>query len=153
MELPAGGLERRIALVMAACTALFSLRVLGQAIQRWYPTSALPEFHAWQGSTISYGALLVIQIVILALMTRATVAAWRGTLLASHAAAKWAAILGGLYMAAAMARIAIGLWVEGAPSWFTSRISGAFHVVLATFVLALAGYHLVNERAHEGAIQ
>jgi hypothetical protein len=50
-------------------------------------------------------------------------------------------------MAGAMTRLAIGLALPNAPAWFTAWISGAFHVVLATFVLALARYHWVSDPA------
>lgn len=127
--------------LMAATTALFALRVAGQAVQRWRPQDWLPPFGAWQGSGLDYGVLLAFQLVILAAMTWATVGAWTGSLRSSPGRRRWALGLGALYMAGSIARALIGLAVEGAPAWFSAHISSAFHVVLAGFVLALAGYH------------
>jgi hypothetical protein len=136
---------------MGLLTALFALRVLGHLVQRWLPQPWLPPFAAWQGSSIPYPLLLAIQLVILGAMARATYGAWQGTMAPGRRAMQWTARLGTLYMAAAIARIAIGLVDPAAPHWFTARISGAFHVVLAAFVLALSRYHSLREPARGGA--
>jgi hypothetical protein len=129
----------------AACwtlSALFAGRVLGQAVQRWLPLPFLPPFEAFQGSRVPYGLLLSVQLVILGLMLRV---AWRiqtDRLAPSRRAGRWLARLGGIYMAVAVGRIAVGLAAPEAPAWFSTWIPGVFHVVLAGFVLAVARYHL-----------
>jgi hypothetical protein len=138
---------------MGLLTALFSLRVLGQAVQRWLAQPWLPEFASWQGSRISYPMLLAIQFVILGAMAYATCGAWNGTMAASRRAMRWTGWLGAFYMAAAVSRIAIGLAVPTAPAWFSAWISGAFHIVLAGFLLALSRYHSLQEPARGGAAQ
>ncbi len=50
---------------VAALSLAFLVRVAGQAIQRWFPQEFIPPFESWQGSGISYPALLAGQIVIL----------------------------------------------------------------------------------------
>jgi hypothetical protein len=144
---------RIAAAAMWATTALFALRVAGQMAQRWLPQPWLPPFEAWQGSTIGYPMLLSIQFVILGAMACASSGAWSGATAPRRRAMLWAAALGTLYMAAAIARIAIGYAVEDAPSWFSARISGAFHVVLAAFVLALAAYHFLRAAPAHGSRQ
>jgi sterol desaturase/sphingolipid hydroxylase (fatty acid hydroxylase superfamily) len=132
---------------MGLLTALFSMRVFGQAVQRWLPQPWLPQFAHWQGSAIAYAALLPMQVVILAGMIRASWRAAQGRTVPSRRAMKWLAALGSLYMAVAIARIAIGVAFPSAPAWFTAFISGAFHLVLAGFILALAGYHSLRGAA------
>jgi hypothetical protein len=47
-------------------------------------------------------------------------------------------------MGGSLARLAVGLVFDQAPAWFTAWIPGAFHVVLAAFVLTLASYHALE---------
>lgn len=136
---------------MAVLTALFSLRVLGQLVQRWLPQPWLSPFAAWQGSDIPYPELLALQAVVLGAMACATYGAWTGTMTPGRRAMQWSARLGAIYMVAAIARVAIGVGIPSAPAWFTARISGAFHVVLAAFVLALSRYHFARDPARGGA--
>ena len=49
--------------------------------------------------------------------------------------------IGGLYMAGSVGRIAVGIFIDQAPAWFTAWIPSFFHLVLAAFVLTLSGYH------------
>jgi hypothetical protein len=128
-------------------SVLFSLRVLGQAVQRCLPQPWLPPFAAWQGSSTPYPLLLSIQLVILGAMATASHGAWHGCTIARRGAVKWVAGLGAIYMTIALARIAIGIGIEAAPAWFRAWISGAFHVVLAAFLLASAGYHFLRKPA------
>ena len=139
--------------IMGLLTALFMLRVVGEAVQRWLPQPWLPPFAAWQGSVTPYPLLIAIQFVILGAMACASYGAWKATMVPSPQAMQWTAWLGGLYMAAAIARIAIGYKVAGAPAWFSARISGVSHLVLAAFVLALSRYHCLMEPARGGAAQ
>ena len=58
----------------------------------------------------------------------------------ARAACAWTRA-GAIYMTAAIARVAIGFAAPHASKWFSSHISGTFHLVLAAFVLAMARYH------------
>ena len=111
-------------------TFLFSLRVAGQALQRWAPQAWLPPFDAFQGSNLPYPVLLGSQVVILGAMVFCNLRRPRG-----GRALLW---LGGLYMTGSILRIVVGLALPGAPAWFTAWIPAAFHIVLAGYVLALA---------------
>jgi hypothetical protein len=129
----------------AACwslSALFAVRVLGQAVQRWVPQPSLPPFEAFQGSGLPYWLLLSFQLVILAVMMRV---AWRvqvDRLAPRRRVGLWLAGAGTGYMALALGRIAVGLAVPDAPAWFTTWIPAFFHLVLASFVLTVSLYHL-----------
>ena len=142
---------RSYAYLMWALTALFTLRVLGQAVQRWLPQPFLPDFHEFQGSTLPYWALLSAQAFILVVMSRISWRTGAGTLRPRRRIGNVLAWLGGLYMCVSLARPAIGLLLPGAPSWFTAWIPAAFHVVLATFVVTLSRYHLSEPRRSAAA--
>lgn len=124
---------------------LFSLRVLGQVVQRWLPQSWLPPFAAWQGSSTPYPLLLSIQLAILCTMTITSQRAWHGRTIARRDVMKWLLWLGTIYMTLAIARIAVGLSIDAAPAWFRAWISGMYHIVLAAFLLASAAYHFSRE--------
>jgi len=144
---------RKWAAAMWLTTALFSLRVVGQVVQRWFPQPWLPPFGEWQGSATPYSILLAIQVAILGAMAHASYRAWTGLTRGRRNAMLWAGSLGGLYMLAALGRIAVGLSIDDVPAWFRAWISGTFHVVLAGFVLALSRYHFLRDPARGGATQ
>ncbi len=127
-----------VAALLWALTALFTLRVLGQAVQLWWPQPFLPRFDSFQGSGLSYQLLLTAQIVILGLMARTALRVRAGTLRPSPTQQKTLAWSSFLYMGGSMLRIMIGIFVPAAPAWFTTWISALFHLVLAAFVMALA---------------
>ena len=133
-------------LLLGLQTLLFAMRVAGQAIQRWMPQPGLPPFEAFQGSALPYGVLLVAQLSILAVMVFYTMRIARCRLAPSHRAGVVLAWLGGIYMAIALTRVAIGLWVPDVASWFTVWIPALLHVVLASCVLTFAYYHVVESR-------
>jgi hypothetical protein len=119
-------------------TALFTLRVLGQAVQLWWPQPFLPPFDSFQGSGLPYPLLLSAQIVILGLMARTALRVRAGTLRPSPTEQKTLARFAFLYMGGSMLRIMIGIFVPAAPAWFTTWIPALFHLVLSAFVMALA---------------
>ncbi len=127
---------------MWTLTAVFAVRVAGQAVQHWRPLPFLPPFEGWQGSDTPYAVLLLLQLLILGLMARTSWRVSRRVAVPSRRLARWLAWLGGIYMAGSLLRIAIGLAVPTAPAWFSAWISAGFHVALAAFVLVAARYHL-----------
>ncbi len=133
-------------LILWLLTVLFAVRVAGQAIQAWWPQSFLPPFGDFQGSHLAYPALLTSQLLILAVMLRWSWKVQRGSTPSARAAAAlfWCGVL---YLAASLARLAIGLGFAAAPPWFSAWISGVFHLVLAGFVLTVAASHRRGSRA------
>ena len=126
------------AALLWSLTALFALRVLGQAMQRWWPQSFLPPFDAFQGSGLGYPLLLSAQLIILVLMVRAALRVGAGTFGPSPRQRRILMGFGALYMAGSVLRIAIGLAWPTAAHWFTAWIPACFHLVLAAFVIVLA---------------
>jgi sterol desaturase/sphingolipid hydroxylase (fatty acid hydroxylase superfamily) len=127
-------------LALWVLSVLFAGRIAGQALQWWMPQPFMPPFQAFQGSDLSYPILLTAQLVILAAMIWYS---WRSNTLVPNRRTGLALLWGGgLYMAGSLVRLAIGLILPSAPSWFSAWISGAFHLVLAGYVLVLAALHL-----------
>ncbi len=120
---------------------VFALRVLGQAFQFWTTVPWLPEFESFQGSGLPYWALLPAQALILTFVARHSWRLQRGMVEPRRDRGGVLLWLGGTYLAGSLGRIVVGL-VPGAPEWFRAWIPGAFHVVLAGYVLTLGAYHL-----------
>lgn len=135
------GANRSYAAVLWALSSLFAARLLGQAVQHWAPQPFLPAFEEFQGSSLPYWLLLSAQILILSTMALFSWRAQSGMLAPSRRAASVLAWFGGIYMAASLGRIVVGLAVPVAPDWFRTWIPAIFHVVLAGYVLTLAVYH------------
>ena len=132
--------SRAHAALLWSLTLLFASRVLGQALQRWWPQPYLPPFSAFQGSGLNFPVLLSAQVIILAMMVRAASRVGAGTLNPSPGQSRFLTVFGALYMAGSVLRIVIGLVVPNAPQWFKVWIPAFFHVVLAGFVITLALY-------------
>ena len=138
---------RRYAWALGTLTALFALRVAGQALQRWTPLEALPAFGEFQGSGMPYWLLLTVQLFILALMASITQDVAAGTRRRNPRAARLLGWIGAIYMAGSLGRIVAGLVLTDPPPWFTAWIPALFHVVLAGFVVTLAAYQATSARA------
>ena len=121
-------------------SALFAARVLGQAVQHWWPQTYLPPFNAFQGSRLSYPTLLSAQAIILGLMVWTSWRATTGWFRPSDRKSVLFTWIGGIYMSGSLLRIVIGLASPNAPHWFRVWIPAFFHLVLAGFVLTLAFY-------------
>lgn len=135
-------MTRRIYIwLLVLLSVLFALRVLGQAVQFWTGVPWLPGFESFQGSGVPYWALLPAQALILGFMGHHCWQVRRGEVEPRPERGRTLLWLGGTYLAGSLGRMAIGL-VPGAPGWYRAWIPGAFHVVLAGYVVTLAAYHL-----------
>ena len=137
-DLNGAWIRKRDSLWLGLLTALFVIRVGGQAVQRWIPQPYLPPFAAFQGSRLPYPVLLLAQLVILSLMVRVCWRAWTGRLDRNVRKGRVLGRAGTAYMAGSLLRIVIGVMVPSASAWFRAWIPGIFHVILAAFVLCLA---------------
>ena len=132
--------DRRTAIIFGVLSFAFLLRVLGQAIQLWFPVSFLPPFEDWQGSNLPYPVLLGAQVVILIIEVWVNRRMW---LSANVMPSRWIVpivIFGILYFAVMAIRILLGLTLFPATDWFTSWISSALHLVLAAQLLLIGVY-------------
>ncbi len=121
---------------------LFCLRVIGQLIQLLSPVAWLPPLSAWQGSKLPYSILLACQLVIIFLMFRVSGRHASGSVQRRPRLGKWLLFVGGVYFLTMAARLVIGLADLSGNVWFHRPIPAFFHLVLASFVLLLAAFHL-----------
>jgi hypothetical protein len=121
---------------------LFLLRVIGQMIQQLNSVSWLPPIDVWQGSSLPYGFLLSSQIIILGVMIRITRQHASARVQKNPIKGKWLLALGTLYFFGMSARLVIGLANLSSHPWFHKSLPAFFHLVLATFVLSLAAFHM-----------
>ena len=122
-------------LAVATLPATFLLRVLGQAVQRWFPQEFLPEFEAWQGSGLPYPALLACQIVILSILGVAICTMLHHVQVLGPRASRWVIVAGWAYFALILTRLVLGLTAQGDSGWFTAWISTLLHLDLAAIVV------------------
>ncbi len=132
----------RLITALWALVALFMVRVLGQALQRWMALPFFPPFDDFQGSNLPYEILLTTQILILGVMVWTILRIQRGVLLPNYRAGRILLCLGGIYMTGSVLRIVVGLSVPDVHEWFRAWIPAFFHLILAAFVLLAALYHL-----------
>ena len=113
----------------------FLLRVIGQAVQRWTSQPWLPPFDAWQGSGMPYDVLLVIHVAILVLQACVLTPMAQGRRMMGLRASRALIALGAGYFAVMALRLLVGLAIWTDTHWFTSWISIAFHLALATIIM------------------
>ena len=122
--------------ILWGAMGLFFLRVVAQLIQSVAPLSILPPFSQFHGNVLPYPALLASQAVILAFMFYVNLrvrSGWRP----GFAAATGLRVFGVVYVAVMLFRLGAGLfgWIEH--EWFHRPLPAFFHLVLASYVLAL----------------
>jgi hypothetical protein len=130
------------AVILWTLSLLFFLRVIGQLIQHFNPVSWLPQFEVWQGSPLPYGFLFFSQLIILAVMIRITQQHASGCVQKNPSQGKWLLAIGVLCFVGMTGRLVIGLTNLSAHPWFHKFLPAFFHLVLATFVLLLAAFHM-----------
>lgn len=121
---------------------LFCLRVVGQLVQVLSPVAWLPPLSAWQGSKLPYAILLACQLVIIFIMICVSRRHASGSVQRRTSLGKWLLFWGAFYSLAMAARLIIGLADLSGHVWFHKPIPAIFHLVLASFVLLLAAFHL-----------
>ena len=107
----------------------------------------LPEFEAWHSGVLPYWLLVVSQVAILALL------AWTARQFTSGAVQPWrpaglaALTFGALYFTTMVVRLLLGLTLLSDRRWFASRLPTVFHLVLASYLLVFAWFHIVHAGA------
>lgn len=121
---------------------LFFLRIVGQLIQTVHPVVWLPPLTAWQGSTLPYTALLASQLATIIALTLVARRHAAGEARRNHRLGGWLLLAGLVYFLGMTGRLVIGLADLTEQPWFHQPVPAGFHLVLASFVLILAAYHL-----------
>ena len=120
----------------------FVVRVVAQPAAFLTGWHVLPSFEAWQSGAVPYVWLLVSQLVIVDWMTRTARRVSGGTERPSHARGRVVAAAAGLYGAAMVARLLLGVTLFNGHWWFDAPLPTAFHIVIASYLGVYAHYHL-----------
>jgi hypothetical protein len=135
----------RYPLVLGACTLLFVLRVLGQALVAVRDVGFLPPFGEWYSGLLPYPLLLPVQIAMIALMLKIVRDVARGDgifVSLSPRIGTVLQVLGCIYFLGMIVRYVVTMVVHPELRWFTGTIPIWFHMVLAVFIFALGDYQV-----------
>jgi hypothetical protein len=133
--------NRAYVTVLSVLLAAFVLRVLAQLVQFYSNVPWLPPFSAWAAGGLPYPVLVGLQIFIIAIAVDAIRKLARGALPAQR---KWAYFLlgaGAVYVVIMAIRLVAGLTILAEVPWFAAALPAVFHLVLASFLLAIGHYH------------
>lgn len=135
--------------------ALFSLRVLGQALVAAFSVSFLPPMEEWFSGVIPYPLLLAIQLVMIGVFATICIDLTRG---AGYFARRrpglgaFLTVFGFWYLAVMIIRYVLRMSLYPHERWTGGSIPIFFHWVLATFILIFARYHKRGEIRRKLAI-
>ena len=125
---------------MVLLTGLFVFRVFAQLVQATYPLALLPEFDRWHGSAMPYPALVGFQILVILGLVTVLRRMKSGSIVPTPWKHRACFAIGGVYFASMTFRLIAGLSFLSSHPWFAKSLPAAFHVVLASFILALGSY-------------
>jgi uncharacterized protein len=132
------------AAVLWTLLCLFALRVTGQLLVVLEVAPWLPPMDEWQSGLLPYPVLLFTQVIILVVL--ATVSAQfsrrRGYLVRHNrrlGGALWVA--GWVYACSMVVRYVVTMSLRPEKRWTGDLIPIVFHLVLASFLLTVAGHH------------
>ncbi len=126
--------------------SLFLFRVCAQLLQIPFNIAFLPAFEHWHSATLPYGLLLTSQIVILILLGRVTYRFSQGKLEPKQRTGRIWMSLGLIYLSVMLFRLIMGLSFYSELVWFSRTLPTLFHIVLASFMLLVAAFHLQKGR-------
>ena len=133
-------------LILAVCTLLFALRVLGQAVVVTRAPRWLPANEHWYSGLMPYRYLLPAQLVLLAVMLAICTDVYRGS---GFFAAEWwgrtalpLMVLSWIYFGSMVVRYALTMALRPDLRWFRRTIPIWFHMALALALWAFADFHL-----------
>lgn len=122
----------------------FFVRIVGQALVVFFSVSWLPPQNEWMSGTLAYPALLLSQLIILAVFgkTAMELSIGKGLLARPRRAlGGWLLVAGALYFGVMVVRYLIRMGLYPEERWTGGSIPIFFHLVLASFILIVAGYH------------
>ena len=136
--------SRRHAIGLWALFALFAFRVVAQPLSLVVHLDILPPFESWHSAALPYPLLLVAQLAILVVFGFTARRFAVGAVEPRRSLGAVALVFGGLYFAAMVARLLLGLTVLSDQRWFASPIPTMFHLGLAGFILLYGHFHYVH---------
>lgn len=138
--------HKKLVIGLWACCGLFFLRVTGQLLSYWFDIPLLPSFNSWYSGAITYENLFLMQIIIIFFMA---LFSWRisvNKIIINRKTGTLLQIVGALYFTFMFIRLIISLIGVSDAIWFNFPIPSFFHLVLATYILLVARYHLNNSK-------
>lgn len=132
------GRDQRIPyrVLLSVLTAVFASRVIMQAVAGKWNVAGLPPFEAWHSETMPYAVLLSLQLIILLLMVFGCLALPR--LDTNRKTCVILAVIGWIYGALMVSRMAIGILDLSDHDWFDGAVPTAFHFVLVFYLLIMS---------------
>jgi hypothetical protein len=124
-----------------ALLTLFVVRVVAQPLALLISAPFLPPFESWHSGVLPYPWLVVAQLLIIAWFGRTAWHFSRGDVVPNHRLGIWMLILGGIYFAVMLARLALGLTVLSNNRWFSSILPTLFHLVIASYLIVYGHFH------------
>ena len=123
---------------------LFTGRVIGQLAVSLGAAPFLPPMDQWQSGVLPYPLLLAAQCVLIAGLGGVCVQFTRGSgyFVRPHdwlASPLW--VVGWIYAGAMVVRYAVWMTIKPEARWTGDLIPVVFHIVLASFLLVVAGHH------------
>ncbi len=118
---------------------LFALRVVAQPLALVW--DRLPAFEEWHSATLPYFWLVFFQALILLVMIIISARFSAGRVRPSPRLGLALLCIGTAYMGVMIVRLVLGISVMRGDSWFDRPLPTLFHLVLASFVITVGGYH------------
>jgi hypothetical protein len=126
--------------ILTIILLLFSFRVVSQYLQLNADITFLPEFDAWHSASIPYPFLLCSQLIIIFLSGTVILKIYKCSYRANAKRATILMWLGWLYFILMMIRFLLSTTVLQSHVWFGATLPAFFHMVLASFLIALGSY-------------
>ena len=129
------GSSRFHACLLGLLAMLFVGRVVAQLIQYFQPVDVLPTFDEWQSGALPYGALVMLQLAIVAGQVLVMRAVSRGRRLLPREWRQTVSAFAVMYLAVMVFRLIAGLTFADGGGWLDARLPTIFHLVLAAYLL------------------
>ena len=134
--------SRRYGFWLWVLLGLFSFRVVAQLVQWRIDVPFLPSFEAWHSDVLPYGLLLTTQVLVFGAYGWVALAFTKERVQPSRRSAWLWLSIGAVYAGAMAVRLVLGLTVMSSHYWFANHLPTFFHVVLASFMGVVGGFHL-----------
>jgi ornithine lipid hydroxylase len=130
-----GGSSQFHAGLLGLLALLFVGRVGAQLIQYFHEVDVLPTFDQWQSGVLPYGALVVLQLAIVAGQVRVVRAVRRGERLLPRSWRRRVTAFALMYLGVMVFRLVAGLTFANSGAWLDDRLPTIFHFILAAYLL------------------
>jgi hypothetical protein len=137
-------------LLLALCTFLLFLRIIGQIVVVLRAPRWLPPMEQWQSGLLPYPVLLGGQAIVFTLMVWISTDVLRGTGLfidprrpSAGLAIVW---FSGVYFGWMIVRYVVRMWRRPDQRWLGGTIPIFFHCVVAAFLYTFGRYHITGVR-------